>query len=506
MKKISAIFVLLLCVVGVGMFLHSNGLFLHEKGTQKSHVAHTVIVHDRPYQSLDNLRKYFGIIGWGGITPVKTFLEQKFGDQILNNLHRIRFDAPGTPEIEIEPDLQYFHPKGGGRYGIKYFYTALYSHAVDKEVLPKSKFHYTFGNKIKWTEEWKKSFLRVLERYKITNVNAIAFAFDTQVTVVVTYVQPKMCPNAEEHDVSLLPWPRRPQDNQVVEFEAIGKCYKHPEGWYYFITGAFFATDPNYIKSYEKYLNLPETQRLEQDSLAFERFRERERNDDFLKAVAAGDLEEVRNFLVQGVDVNPPINAVSDGPLMRAINVNLSVMELLLEYGADVNQTDGTGYAPLHKAVYYSPKDNRYIKALLRAGAVVSAKARDGKQVIHSAARGGLLPLKRSKTFTKAADIVENTGVIPLLVQYGADVNAMAKEGAPLHYAVANQRFEHVKTLLSLGADPNIKNSTRLTALDLAKTIAPAKKSALRWWGGSAHAKKYEKNRVKIIEYLEKHK
>lgn len=248
MKKTVVIFVLLLCTA-------ATSIFLYKKSEQKSQPAHTVTLHGRPYQPLDTLRKYFGHIGWGGKMSVRDFVQQKFGEQVLSNLHRIRFDAPDTPEFEIEPELQYFHPKGGGKYGIKSFYTSFHPHIVAKEVLPESKMYFTFGNKRKLSEELKQNYIEILKANLVHNPeNVMKITSDYHVTAIVTHIQPDMCPEAEIHDVSLLPWPQKPNSVEAVTFDQMEMCYKHPDGWFYFITTQFNANH----KDVQNYNNLIE--------------------------------------------------------------------------------------------------------------------------------------------------------------------------------------------------------------------------------------------------------
>lgn len=246
MKKTVIISVFALCAI-------AGSFFLYVQDNHKSHLAHTVMISGRPYQPLDGLRIYFGHIGYGGHISVKTFVHHRFPMPVLVNLSRIRFDAPGTPEFEMEPELQYFHPKGGGQYGVKTLYDA--SLHPYKEVLPKSKMIFTFGNKFALTAELKENYVENLKAQFVKNPEWILeVARYNNVTVVVTHIRPEMCPHAEVHDVSLLPWPRKPKASEVVDFEQMNICYEHPDGWFYFIASQFFASYED-VQNYERFLN-----------------------------------------------------------------------------------------------------------------------------------------------------------------------------------------------------------------------------------------------------------
>lgn len=97
----------------------------------------------------------------------------------------------------------------------------------------------------------------------------------------------------------------------------------------------------------------------------------------------------------------------------------IKVIELLLAGKADVNATDNQGYTPLHGAASYGKSDTRkaVVEVLLKSGANVNAKAsRDGETPIHKAI---------------ARRDIE---VVKLLVEYGADVNAISKSGVTSLY------------------------------------------------------------------------
>jgi ankyrin repeat protein len=103
----------------------------------------------------------------------------------------------------------------------------------------------------------------------------------------------------------------------------------------------------------------------------------------------------------------------------------VKVMQLLLANQADVDAATDGGYTPLHQAVTYGADDTRKsaVEVLIAAGANVNAKAsRDGETPLHKAVflatyRGGI-------------------EVVRLLLDHGADENAVSKGGVtPLYFA-----------------------------------------------------------------------
>ena len=92
-------------------------------------------------------------------------------------------------------------------------------------------------------------------------------------------------------------------------------------------------------------------------------------------------------------------------------------VQLMIDYGADVNATDDDGETPLYDAALIGNAE--VISILVRAGADVNTTHDNGYTLLHGAA------------------IFGNAEVIPALVKAGADVNARANLGeTPLHNAM----------------------------------------------------------------------
>lgn len=143
-----------------------------------------------------------------------------------------------------------------------------------------------------------------------------------------------------------------------------------------------------------------------------------EADRQLLEAAKAGDVETVKKLCtVQSVNCRD-IEGRQSTPLHFAAGYNrVSVVEYLLQHGADVHAKDKGGLVPLHNACSYGHYE-----------------------------------------------------VAELLVKHGAVVNvADLWKFTPLHEAAAKGKYEICKLLLQHGADPTKKNRDGNTPLDLVK-------------------------------------
>lgn len=112
------------------------------------------------------------------------------------------------------------------------------------------------------------------------------------------------------------------------------------------------------------------------------------------------------------------------------------VVRLLLRRGASATVKDMSGMTPLHLAVSTSES---MVRVLLENGVPVDICAQGGFTALHQAARSG------------------EEGVVRLLVDWGADIEARTITGSsPLHLAVVGDK-SMIGVLLKLGAQPCIR-------------------------------------------------
>jgi ankyrin repeat protein len=165
-----------------------------------------------------------------------------------------------------------------------------------------------------------------------------------------------------------------------------------------------------------------------------------------LNAAQDGPLNEVRDLLDQGANVDCQ-NRYGYTPLLWAVQRgNLAKIHLLLEKGADVNSQDKGGCTPLHDASRSGRLDMARI--LWDNGADLNCQDEEGRTPLHVASRFGHLDMVRE------------------LLDKGANANSQTTGGrTPLHVASSSGRLETVRTLLEKGANVNSQAKDGMTPL-----------------------------------------
>ncbi|KAA0194700.1 Poly [ADP-ribose] polymerase [Fasciolopsis buskii] len=178
-----------------------------------------------------------------------------------------------------------------------------------------------------------------------------------------------------------------------------------------------------------------------------------------LEAAKAGDVEMVRRLISAHQEttlgraaLHPGGAYVSSSMYSRSHDVNEFASEAAGPPMDLINcrDIDGRHSTPLHFAAGY----NRLavVELLLQYNADVHAKD-----------KGGLVPLHNACSYG-------HTRVAELLIQHGANVNVTDLwRYTPLHEAAAKGKFEICRLLLQHGADPSKKNRDGHTPIDLVK-------------------------------------
>ncbi|KAF9873703.1 ankyrin repeat protein [Colletotrichum karsti] len=227
----------------------------------------------------------------------------------------------------------------------------------------------------------------------------------------------------------------------------------------------------------------------------------------FIEVANSDQLDIIRLFLSRGCDAN--MMAISGRSIfIHAIqNGSLPHMKLLQEYGADVNARDITGLPGLHVALGQNrldvvawllehganpnvmdltgntmivsalhKKNYELVKILLTRGADPNATGLMGKGVLWTMLQNkdmedGIKADLVRALLDRGADpnqtdswgesimslvvTLGNTDLLRTFLTHGGNPNKKIKEDTFLLYAIDRARFEHVKMLLSHGADVN---------------------------------------------------
>ena len=162
--------------------------------------------------------------------------------------------------------------------------------------------------------------------------------------------------------------------------------------------------------------------------------------DSFFENVRSGETGSVKQQLLLSFD--PSIqNANGHTPLMFAVNnLDHEMIDLLLEFGADVNVKDDFGQTAL---MYASVKgDTSVVGRLIRKKADINAANHKGKSSLTLAARE------------------KHYEVVKMLLFNEAEVNHQDDFGwSALHFASFKESFPITDILLKFRADPLLKDN-----------------------------------------------
>jgi ankyrin repeat protein len=169
-------------------------------------------------------------------------------------------------------------------------------------------------------------------------------------------------------------------------------------------------------------------------------------------ASQGGYLQEVRNLLAQGVDINERGGNNQTSPLYEAAYAHREeVVKLLLTHGADASAKDNRQLTTMHYLIMFNRMEMLFI--FLEHGVEVSPRDRHGFTPLHCAVES------RDNSMAQVLLLLEN----------GADVNAKATSGiTPLHEAARRGFREVVRLLVHKKADLQSQTITGATAEDVA--------------------------------------
>lgn len=170
------------------------------------------------------------------------------------------------------------------------------------------------------------------------------------------------------------------------------------------------------------------------------------------------------------------------------------IVQLFIESGADVNAKDHKQETPLFRSSWSGNWLNYFfksvilkwfwsvrnlgdvgvVKLLLDHGAEINVKNYLGSvPLVKAASNGNWLNYFRRSVILKWLGYVcsEHTGVVKLLLERGADVNAKGNGGmTPLYIAARNGNKELVQFLIERGANVTTRNDDGETPCDIAKS------------------------------------
>ena len=182
--------------------------------------------------------------------------------------------------------------------------------------------------------------------------------------------------------------------------------------------------------------------------------RNRQHQTVLRPAVASDNLELVKFLVSKGCD---PKALQDDGENLLFAATTREMAEYLISVGVDPKQKSELGDTALHEQCRNARKD--VVEVLLDHGMSVETVGRWNMPPLHSAAC----------TMTEDPDPRK---LVLFLLERGADINSRGFQGhTALHECAIYNRYDMAVLLLSHGAEPDVKDDDKRTALETAKWL-----------------------------------
>jgi ankyrin repeat protein len=203
---------------------------------------------------------------------------------------------------------------------------------------------------------------------------------------------------------------------------------------------------------------------------------------DFLvlsRAIRRGDIRTLKRWLDAGNDANLKGEEGRTLLIIAARDGTAEMVEFLLQRGAIANVQDDNGMSPLMMAAMLLKND--VVDVLLRENidvnakdnyigetALIKAAAAGGKEIAQSLlSKGADVNIKNKDGMTALMRAIGDT--VEILLDSGVDINAVDNSGrTALMHAIIDSLDYKADLLISKGADINIKTKRGVTALKLA--------------------------------------
>lgn len=136
----------------------------------------------------------------------------------------------------------------------------------------------------------------------------------------------------------------------------------------------------------------------------------------------------------------------------------VKLCNLLIDKGINADITDQNGFTPLMQAVNYG--NAKLVETLIKKGANVKAKIKGYSTPLM------FLGMTEAQYDKNRPSVEENERIIKLLINNGADINAVNNKGeSALYIAIENNQIEAAKALIKNGADINLEMPDGTTIL-----------------------------------------